>query len=166
MGHADRAAGAENEGVTHRSIMVATVSGVADERIEAAGGVVTRSRKGQLEVLVVHRPKYDDWSLPKGKVDDGEKAKDAALREVLEETGYECSIVERLPSVHYECTNGRPKRVRYWRMEVERGSFVANDEVDEVQWWRASKVAERLSYDHDRELVADALLAAERAQAS
>jgi 8-oxo-dGTP diphosphatase len=159
MGHADRAAGTEDEGVTHPTIMVATVRAVADDQIEAAGGLVIRTRKGRREVLVVHRPKYDDWTLPKGKLEDGEKARDAALREVLEETGHHCRAGDRLPSVRYEAANGRPKRVRYWLMEVDHGEFVENDEVDEIRWWSADKAAERLSYPHDQQLVTDALLA-------
>lgn len=138
--------------------MVATVPSVADEQIEAAGGLVVREHKRRTEVLVVHRPKYDDWTLPKGKLEDGERAREAALREVLEETGYHCQIVERLPSVHYLAANGRPKRVRYWRMHVAGGEFAVNDEVDEIRWWRPETAAARLSYRHDRRLVGDALL--------
>ncbi len=149
---------AENQGVTHPDITVATVPRVADDQIEAAGGLVVRTRKGRPEVLVVHRPEYDDWTLPKGKLEDGEKARDAALREVLEETGYHCVLGDRLPSVRYEAANGRPKRVRYWLMEVDHGGFVENDEVDEIGWWHADRAAERLSYRHDQQLVTDALL--------
>jgi 8-oxo-dGTP diphosphatase len=113
----------------------------------------------------VHRPKYDDWTLPKGKLDRGEKAKDAAVREVLEETGYRCEPVERIASVRYDLADGRPKRVRYWLMKVEDGSFVENDEVDEIGWWPVDKAIEHLSHAHDRTLVADTLASESGARA-
>ncbi len=105
------------------------------KRVEAAGGVVLRSAAGSTEVLVVHRPRYDDWSLPKGKLDKGETGKQAALREVLEETGVRCELGERLPDVQYT-VDGRPKRVKWWTMTVveELGRIADPDEVDEVRW--------------------------------
>ena len=105
------------------------------KRVEAAGGVVLRSAAGSTEVLVVHRPRYDDWSLPKGKLDKGETGKQAALREVLEETGVRCELGERLPDVHYT-VDGRPTRVKWWTMTVveELGRIADPDEVDEVRW--------------------------------
>jgi 8-oxo-dGTP diphosphatase len=117
--------------------------------VQAAGGVVLRDGR----VAVVHRPKYHDWSLPKGKLDPGESFEDAALREVEEETGLRCTLVRELPAVEYE-VRGRPKVVRYWAMEVEDETpFVPNDEVDEVRWLEPQEALALLSYDRDREPV-------------
>ena len=93
--------------------------------VEAAGGVVLRGEPGAgVEVLVVHRPKYDDWSLPKGKLEPGETDEAAAVREVEEETGWRCALGEELPAVRYTDRNGRPKHVRYWHMTPERFEHV------------------------------------------
>jgi 8-oxo-dGTP diphosphatase len=117
--------------------------------IRAAGGVVSRDGR----VAVVHRPKYDDWSLPKGKLDPGESFEDAALREVEEETGLRCTLVRELPAVEYE-VRGKPKLVRYWAMEVEDETpFEPNEEVDEVRWLEPDEALALLSYDRDREPV-------------
>ena len=117
--------------------------------VHAAGGVVLRDGR----VAVVHRPRYDDWSLPKGKLDPDESFEDAALREVEEETGLRCRLVRELPAVGYE-VRGRPKLVRYWEMEVTGETpFVPNDEVDEVRWLEPQEALALLSYDRDRELV-------------
>jgi 8-oxo-dGTP diphosphatase len=122
-------------------------------RVEAAGGVVVRNGR----VLLVHRPRYDDWSLPKGKLDPGESFEEAALREVGEETGLRGRLVRELPSVEYEA-KGRPKIVRYWVMEAEAGGdFVPNDEVDEVRWLPLPEALSLLSYDRDHDLVRAAL---------
>ncbi|MDQ1510015.1 MAG: 8-oxo-dGTP diphosphatase, partial [Actinomycetota bacterium] len=128
-----------------------------------AGGLVTRpATGGGVEVLVVHRPRYDDWSLPKGKAEPGESDEDAALREVEEETGYRCTLGTELPTVHYEDRRGRQKQVRFWRMTAGSGgtsrrgkepAFVANDEVDERRWISPTAAATLLSYDADRRLV-------------
>jgi 8-oxo-dGTP diphosphatase len=123
--------------------------GVPMEGVRAAGGVVLREGR----VAVVHRPRYDDWSLPKGKVDPGESFEEAALREVEEETGLRCRLVRELPAVEYE-VRGRPKQVRYWAMEVEdETAFVPNEEVDEVRWLEPAEALALLSYDRDREPV-------------
>ena len=118
-------------------------------RIEAAGGVIIRDGK----VAVVHRDRYDDWSLPKGKLDAGESFEEAALREVREETGLECELGRELEPVSYVDQKGRPKLVRYWLMEVTGGDFEANEEVDEMRWLVPAEAARLLSYPHDRELV-------------
>ena len=139
------------EAVSHRSSPPASVAGVSD-RVEAAGGVVMRD--GQ--VLLVHRPRYDDWTLPKGKLDEGESFEDAALREVEEETGVRCRLVRELPSTGYE-VRGRPKIVRYWLMEPESESpFVPNDETDELRWLPAGEALRLLTYDRDRDVLAAA----------
>lgn len=119
--------------------------------IEAAGGVVwRRTAKGHLKVLLVHRPRYDDWTLPKGKLDPGETAPVAARREVEEETGLRCRLGPPLPSVRYTDRQRRGKRVRYWAMEPEGGDFAPNDEVDEVRWLKLRAAEALLTYAHDR----------------
>lgn len=118
--------------------------------IEAAGGVVwRRATKGSLKVLLVHRPQYDDWTFPKGKLEPGETHRHAALREVEEETGLRCKTGEELPEVRYEDRKGRAKRVRYWSMEPVDGSFEPNREVDEVRWLPLDEADEALTYTHD-----------------
>jgi 8-oxo-dGTP diphosphatase len=117
--------------------------------VRAAGGVLVRD--GQ--VALVHRPKYDDWSLPKGKLEEGETWEDAALREVWEETGIRAALREELSPVEYTDPKGRPKTVRYWRMEPLEGEFAPNSEIDELRWMPADEAARCLTYDHDRELV-------------
>jgi 8-oxo-dGTP diphosphatase len=122
--------------------------------VRAAGGVVVRDGL----VALVHRPRYDDWTLPKGKLDNGESFEEAALREVDEETGLHARLVRELPSVNYE-VRGRPKVVRYWLMEVESDEgFVANDEVDEVRWLEPAEALALLTYDRDRGVLGAAKL--------
>ena len=108
------------------------------------------------EVLLVHRPRYDDWTLPKGKLDSGEGFEDAALREVLEETGLRCTLGRELAGTEYRDNKDRPKVVRYWLMELEGepGDFEPNDEVDSVEWLAVEDAAERLTYDRDRDVLA------------
>jgi 8-oxo-dGTP diphosphatase len=119
--------------------------------------VVFRRAGDAVEVAVVHRPRYDDWSLPKGKLDPGESWEDAALREVFEEIGLRCRLGGELPPVTYEDRKGRSKVVRYWLMEPEGGDFEPNDEVDEVRWLPPGEAAALLTYPRDRELVGHAL---------
>jgi 8-oxo-dGTP pyrophosphatase MutT (NUDIX family) len=119
------------------------------DRIAAAGGVVMRD--GQ--VALVHRPRYDDWTLPKGKLDQGESFEEAAVREVQEETGIRGRIVRELPGTTYN-VSGRPKVVRYWLMEVEHeGPFMPNDETDELRWVPVDEAMRLLTYDRDREVL-------------
>lgn len=121
--------------------------------VKAAGGIVVRRARKGPKVLLVHRPRYNDWSFPKGKLDAGESFKQAALREVLEETGYRCIAHKpRLASLQYYDGSGRSKEVRYWIMTVEKGEFVPNDEVDEIDWVRLHKVEAKLSYSRERRL--------------
>jgi 8-oxo-dGTP diphosphatase len=125
--------------------------------VHAAGGVVWRRGGDEVEICVVHRPRYDDWSLPKGKVDPGETFEQAALREVEEETGLVCALGSKLPDVTYDDHKGRSKLVRYWTMAAEPGagdSFTPNDEVDEVRWLPPAEANALLSYEPDRELLA------------
>jgi 8-oxo-dGTP pyrophosphatase MutT (NUDIX family) len=119
--------------------------------VRAAGGVVRRHGPGGPEVAVVHRPRYDDWSFPKGKLDPGESWEDAALREVREEIGVSCRLGGELTAASYSVPKGR-KVVRYWLMEPESGDFAPNDEVDEVRWLPPVEAERLLSYDHDRVL--------------
>jgi 8-oxo-dGTP diphosphatase len=129
----------------------------------AAGCVLWRSSPygdGGLEICLVHRPKYDDWSHPKGKLKHGEDARTGALREVLEETGMTCALGPGLPTVHY-LVEGHPKEVRYWAAEAVEGAFVPNREVDRVLWLPPAAAQDRLTQPRDRELVG-ALLGALR----
>ena len=127
----------------------------------AAGGVVRRRVGGvarrRVELVVVHRPRYDDWSFPKGKLDDGEPLEVAALREVHEETGLACRLVADLGETRYEDRRGRPKVVRYWLMDPADPdpdpSFVPNAEVDELRWLAPADAARLLTYPHDRVLL-------------
>ena len=120
------------------------------EEVRAAGGLVVDDGR----VLLVHRPRYDDWSLPKGKLDPGESFETAALREVEEEAGLRCTLGAELEPVRYTDDRGRPKLVRYWAMTVaQRTPFEPNEEVDEVAWLPPAEAARRLTYPHDRELV-------------
>jgi len=131
------------------------VSGV----VEAAGGVIVRGDRGDREILLVHRPHHGDWTIPKGKLDDGEDHADAALREVAEETGWRCSVGPWLPDVRYLDSRARPKRVRFRVMRpVARDPWTPSDEVDETRWVPADRAGEELSYQSDRAVV-DAALA-------
>jgi 8-oxo-dGTP diphosphatase len=124
--------------------------------VKASGGVVwRRSGAGTLEIVLVHRPRYDDWSLPKGKLDPGEGWEEAALREVEEEVGLRCRLGEELPPVYYRDNKGREKAVRYWLMQPDDGAapFTPNDEVDEMRWVEVEDAVALLSYPHDAELV-------------
>jgi len=103
-----------------------------------------------VEILLIHRPKYDDWSLPKGKLDGGESSEAAALREVEEETGMRCALGSELPPVTYTDRHGRAKVVRYWAMEPVGGRFAPNPEVDEVRWITPEGAGALLSYARDR----------------
>jgi len=112
--------------------------------IQAAGGIVVRSAKKGPKVLLVHRPNYNDWSFPKGKLDPGEKFKHAALREVQEETGFECTLHKpSLPSINYDDRKGRSKEVRYWLMTAIAGEFEPN--------------VDRLTYAKDRQFFLDVI---------
>ncbi len=119
--------------------------------VEAAGGVVL-DPEGR--VVLVHRPRYDDWTLPKGKLDPGESFEEAALREVEEETGLRARLVRELPAIRYTDAKGRPKLVRYWLMEVEHDpGFEPNDEVDELRWLDPREALSLLTYERDGEVL-------------
>jgi len=131
--------------------------------VRAAGGVLVRTGRRRVrrrtELAVVHRPRYDDWSFPKGKRDDGDLDDQAtALREVEEETGFACVLGVELGETRYRDAKGRSKLVRYWLMELPDGEagdgFVVNREVDELRWCTAPEAARILTYEHDRVLLA------------
>jgi ADP-ribose pyrophosphatase YjhB (NUDIX family) len=113
--------------------------------VRAGGGVVERDGL----VVLVHRPRYDDWSLPKGKARPGEPDDACALREVLEETGLQCALRFELPSTWYRDGRDRLKRVRYWAMRPADGAFEPHDEVDELAWLPPLVARERLTWERD-----------------
>ena len=129
-------------------------------QVRAAGGVLLRAGGDGVEVAVIHRPKYEDWSLPKGKLDPGEDFEQAAVREVEEETGMRAELESELGSVSYRDRKGRTKLVRYWLMRPLDGEFAPGSEVDELRWVDPDAAAELLSYEHDAELVREAVAAA------
>jgi 8-oxo-dGTP diphosphatase len=117
--------------------------------VRAAGGVVHRDGR----VLLVHRPRYDDWTFPKGKAADGEPDAACAIREVREETGLACLSERELPATRYTDAKGRPKRVRWWLMQPVDGDFEPTDEVDEIRWETPAVARTLLSYERDVRLL-------------
>ena len=119
--------------------------------VRAAGGVVWREVDGVVEVLLVHRPRYDDWTFPKGKCDAGEADDACALREVEEEAGLRCALGRELASTRYVDGNGRDKLVRYWAMTVvEQLAWAPGDEVDDQRWVPLADVGAQLTYQRDQ----------------
>jgi 8-oxo-(d)GTP phosphatase len=125
-----------------------------DGVVRAAGGVIVRSQpEGALELAVVHRPAYDDWTLPKGKLQAGEREEHTALREVEEETGMHCRLERALGTTKYKDHRGRRKVVHYWVMRTLHGHFRPCKEVDELRWVTPRQAAGLLTYSHDRALL-------------
>ncbi|MFP5576622.1 MAG: NUDIX hydrolase [Acidimicrobiia bacterium] len=123
----------------------------ADVEVRAAGGVPWRRGAAGLEVLVIHRSRYDDWSFPKGKLDPGESWEQAAVREVWEETGLVTVLGDELGRTTYHDRHGRRKHVRYWSMAVAADAgFTPGDEVGERRWVPAGDAEELLTYERDR----------------
>jgi 8-oxo-dGTP diphosphatase len=125
--------------------------------VYAAGVVCWRESKGELEVLLVHRPKYEDWTFPKGKQDEGEYLPETAVREMKEETGISVKLGRNLGEISYKIDGGEAKFVTYWSSKAREKSwkkkkFKANDEVSEIVWEKADKALEKLSYKHDQKL--------------
>jgi 8-oxo-dGTP pyrophosphatase MutT (NUDIX family) len=131
----------------------------SEPEIRAAGGIVHRRNGDEVEVLVVHRPRYEDWSLPKGKVDPGETLEQAALREVEEETGVRAKLGEHVGKNEYRDRHGRSKRVDWWLMEPVDGDFVPNEEVDETRWVPVAEARDLLTHEDDFRLIEEAGLA-------
>jgi 8-oxo-(d)GTP phosphatase len=124
----------------------------APEPIRAAGAVLWRPGRRGPEVALVHRPKYDDWSFPKGKTKPGEHVLRAAVREVWEESGVWPVLGRRLPAREYE-KEQRPKRVEYWAATGNDGDFRPNEEIDRIEWLPVHEAERRLSYEHDADLL-------------
>ena len=123
--------------------------------VRAAGGALWRPADGGgIETALVHRPKYDDWSLPKGKPEEGEHLLETAVREVVEETGLDVVVGRRSVRTEYEVPEG-PKRVDYWLMRVADGTFEPNDEVDELRWLPVEAACAMVSHAHDRAVLTD-----------
>lgn len=120
--------------------------------IRAAGAVVWRIHRRKVEVAVIHRPRYDDWSLPKGKVEPGESELAAAVREVREETGAQITVSRRLDQIAYEVKGSR-KQVSYWLGRHVTGEFTPNEEVDEVQWLTVSEARARMTRVSDASVI-------------
>ena len=100
-------------------------------------------------MLLVHRPRYGDWTFPKGKLVPGESHEECAMREVEEETGFRCNLLKELTGTSYRDHRGRSKRVRYWQMEIVSGQFHPTDEVDQIRWLTLAEASKLLSYEHD-----------------
>ena len=127
----------------------------ATDRIVAAGAVVTRAGKNEIEFLLIFRKYRGDWTFPKGKVDPGEHLLTAAVREVREETGFAVSLGVPLPTQTYE-VDGLRKDSHYWVAQKLAGEFVPNDEVDEIAWLSFEQAKAKLTYKHDQEVLAAA----------
>jgi len=125
--------------------------------IWAAGAAVYRMRRGRPEILLTHRPRYDDWSLPKGKLDRGEGFKACAEREVEEESGVTGVVEGFLGTVGYITGAGNKKAVRYWLLQAKDESFKPNKEVDKIRWFRPKKAMEKASYSRDEAIIASAV---------
>ena len=120
------------------------------EVVRAAGGVVARrAADGELEVVVVHRLAYGDWTFPKGKADEEESDVETALREVLEETSLECRLVRELGRTRYRDSRGRAKEVRYWEMTPVHGELEASNEIDVARWVPVDEARSLLTYARD-----------------
>ena len=122
--------------------------------VQAAGGVLCRDGDdGLVEIAIIHRPSYDDWTLPKGKVEPDESAEDCALREVREETGFRGQLVRPIGCTAYVDRRGRNKVACYWLMQARGGRFKPGIEVDKLVWLPADAAIKRLTYPRDKALL-------------
>jgi 8-oxo-dGTP diphosphatase len=127
---------------------------VPETAVLAGGGIVWRQNEGGgLEIVLVHRPAYDDWSFPKGKLNRDETEAEAALREVEEETGLVCRLGPEIGTTSYRDSKRRPKTVRYWEMTPTGGTLAAANEVDDARWVPLAEAPGLLTSDHDRRLL-------------
>ena len=124
--------------------------------IWAAGAAVYRMRAGKPEILLTHRPRYNDWSLPKGKLSRGEGFQECAEREVEEETGVTGVVEESIGTVGYRTANGNYKAVRYWLIHAKDENFSPNEEVDKIRWMRPKRAMEKATYTRDEAIIAAA----------
>jgi 8-oxo-dGTP diphosphatase len=137
---------------------------VVNNVVRAAGGVIVRDDPdGERRIVVVHRPRYDDWTFPKGKLLDGETHETAALREVEEETGLHCDLRQHLDAIEYRDRENRQKIVQYWIMTPRDGVFLPSAEVDDLRWLSLREAESCLTYAHDRELLRTLLRTASNA---
>jgi 8-oxo-dGTP pyrophosphatase MutT (NUDIX family) len=142
---ADRLAGALDP--ARRSLVTESV-------VRAGGGIVwRRGEGGGVEIVLVHRAAYNDWSFPKGKLDPGETEAQAALREVQEETGLRCRLGREVGTTAYRDPKRRPKTVRYWEMTPTAGTLGPANEIDDACWVPLGEAPALLSYEHDRRLL-------------
>jgi 8-oxo-dGTP diphosphatase len=143
------------EGVEAPLLARAPLVDVGQRVVRAAGGLVCRRGiGGQVELVLVHRPAYDDWAFPKGKLQRGESEEEAALREVEEETGLRCELGREVGVSSYRDARRRPKTVRYWEMTPIAGELAPANEVDDARWVSLSDAPTVLSYPRDRDLLA------------
>jgi 8-oxo-dGTP diphosphatase len=127
---------------------------VTEPVVRAGGGIVWRRGQGDaVEIVLVHRPRYDDWSFPKGKLHPDETEAQAALREVQEETGLWCRLGPEVGTSSYRDPKGRPKTVRYWEMTPTAGTLRAANEIDDARWVPLEEAPMWLTYEHDRRLL-------------
>lgn len=126
-------------------------------QVRAGGGVVRRRGERGPEIALVHRPRYDDWTFPKGKAEDDETDEENASREVLEETGFHCEFGPELVTVRYTDHQDRAKTVRYWLMYPTGGAFVPGAEVDDLRWASPEEAGSMLTYAHDRSVLEAAM---------
>lgn len=116
--------------------------------VHKAGGIVTRTTsEGEIELYLIHRPRYDDWSIPKGHIDDGEDARSAALREIREETGFTCTVKRELPDYMYSMPNGDESHVVMFECHVQEVGKPLDDEADRGEWLTIQQAIERATYD-------------------
>lgn len=142
------------QGVGEALLAEASLVDVTENVVRAAGGLVWRRRPDAgIEVALVHRSAYDDWTFPKGKLHDGESEQEAALREVEEETGLRCRLGEEVGVSSYRDSRGRPKTVRYWAMSPVAGSLAPTNEIDAAAWVPLGDAAAALTYPRDQVLL-------------